>query len=169
MKSDFKKIFFSSLLTVLFVVSNLIGLKYTSFNGMLVSVNFITYPFIMLCILILMDTFGKKETYHSILSAVFIQVFILLSYSLVVKMNNQLIIPDISMSVNEVFTVDEISILTSLIGFMISNYIIVFLFSFFKKNGKKILGVISGTFVALIIWVDIYINLLLWYWKRNTF
>lgn len=157
MKNDFKKMFFSSLLTVLFIISNLIGLKYTTFGNMIVSVNFITYPFITLCILILLDKYEKKDAYYAIISTVFIQIFILLSYSLTVNMNSQVIIPDLSAAVNSVFTVNEVSFMLSLIAFMVSNYITIYLFGFFKKNGRKLFGVILGTLLSLIVYGLLYI------------
>jgi len=149
MKSDFKKIFFSSLMPVLFIISNLFCLKYTTFGEMIVPVSFITYPFIMLCILIILDKYGKKEVYNTIISTVFIQIFILLSYSLAIKMNNQMIIPDLADAINSVFAVDEVMILSSLIAFMFSSYIIIYLFNMFKRHSKKILGVIMGVLSSL--------------------
>lgn len=157
MKNDLKKIFFSSLLTVLFIVSNLICLKYTTFGEIIVSANFITYPFIILCLLILLDTYGKKETYYTIISTVFIQIFILLSYSLVVSLKSQQIIPDLTNSINEVFFVNEVPLIASVIAFMISNYITVYLFVFFDKKGKKSIGVILGTILSLVVYDLIYI------------
>lgn len=157
MKNDLKKIFFCSLLTTLFVISNLVGFKYTYFMDMVVSVNFITYPFITLCILILLHMFGKKDTYYAIISTVFIQVFVLFGYSIIVNMGQQMIIPDLSNSVNDVFRVNEISILASLIGFLGSNYIIIFLYDFFEKHGKRIIGVILGTILSLAIYGLVYI------------
>jgi len=168
MKSDFKKIFFSSLLTVLFIVSNLIGFKYTSFGEMLVSVNFITYPFIMLCLLILMDKYGKKETYYTIISTIFIQIFALLTYSFVVNSNSQQVLPDLSNSINNVFGVNEVSMLVSMIAFIISNYIFIYLFDFFKRNAKRIIGVILGTFFSLIVYGLIY-NVVCYYVINQDF
>ena len=149
MKSDFKKMFFSSLMPVLFVISNLLSLKYTTFGEMIVPVSFVTYPFITLCILIILDKYGKKEVYNTIISTVFIQIFILLSYSIAIKMNNQMIIPDLANAVNSVFVVDEVMVLSSLIAFMFSSYIIIYLFNLFKRHSKKILGVIIGILSAL--------------------
>lgn len=149
MKSDFKKMFFSSLMTVLFIISNLLNLKYTTFGEIIVPVSFVAYPFIMLCILIILDKYGKKEVYNIIISTVFIQIFILLSYSIATKMNNQMIIPDLANAVNNVFAVDEVMVLSSLIAFMFSSYVIVYLFNIFKRYSKKILGVIIGTLSAI--------------------
>lgn len=157
MNNNFKKLFFSSLLTVLLVVSNLIGNKYTNCLGLIISVDFITYPFILLCILLLLDFGSKKETYQSILSTIFIQVFILLSYTLAVNLGSQAVIPDIASSVNSVFQVSEYRIIASLIGFMVSNYILIYIYEYFKMIGYKLLGVSLGTVASLIVYGLIFI------------
>ena len=159
MNRNFKKSFFSSLLVVLFIISNLIGLKYTNFLDMVVSVNFITYPFIMLVIMLLMDMFGKKETYYSITSAVFIQMILLIVYSLTINLSSQMVIPDMGTSINKVFKLEEVPVLASLIGFMVSNYILIYLFDYFKAVGKKILGVLLGTILSLIVYGLIFISI----------
>lgn len=159
MNRNFKKSFFSSLLVVLFIISNLIGLKYTNFLDMVVSVNFLTYPFITLMVMLLMDTFGKKETYYSITSAVFIQIILLIVYSLTVNLSGQLVIPDMGQSVNKVFMLEEVPVLASLIGFMVSNYILIYLFDYFKAIGKRVLGVMLGTILSLIVYGLIYISI----------
>ena len=159
MSRNFKKIFFSSLLAVLFIVSNLIGLKYTNFLNMVVSVNFVTYPFISLCVLLLLDMFSKKDTYCAITSCVFIQIMILLSYVLAINLGNQVVIPDMASSVNEIFMLNEIPLLASLIGFIISNYILIYLYEYFTLLKKKFIGVSIGTLISLIVYGLIYLSI----------
>lgn len=159
MSRNFKKTFFSSLLVVLFIVSNLIGYKYTNFLNMVVSVNFVTYPFISLCVLLLMDMFSKKDTYCTITSTVFIQVMLLLSYVLAINLGNQMVVPDLAISINKVFMLDEIPLLASLIGFMVSNYILIYLYEYFTLLKKKFIGVSIGTLISLIVYGLIYLSI----------
>ena len=159
MSRSFKKTFFSSLLVVLFIVSNLIGLKYTNFLNMVVSVNFVTYPFILLCVLMLMDLFGKKDTYGAITSAVFIQIMLLFSYVLAINLGNQMVIPDMANSVNNLFMLNEVPLLASLIGFMVSNYILIYLYEYFRLLKRKFIGVSLGTLISLIIYGLIYLSI----------
>ena len=76
MDRDFKKTFFTSLLAVLLVVSNLIGLKLTNFLDLTISVDFLTYPFTFLCTLLIYNFAGKKKAYESVLVAALIQIFL---------------------------------------------------------------------------------------------
>jgi len=103
--------------------------------------------------------FGKKEAYNAITSAVFIQIFILLSYILAVNLGSQAIIPDLSTSVNAVFKLEEVSIMASLIGFMVSNYILIYLYDCFRLIGKKLIGLILGVIISLIVYGLIYISI----------
>ena len=43
MQNDFRKILFSSLLTVFIIISNLVGIKYTDYHGLILSVNLIFF------------------------------------------------------------------------------------------------------------------------------
>ena len=53
MNKEFKRTFFTSLLAVLLVISNLIGLKLTNFFDLTISVDFLTFPFTFLCTLLI--------------------------------------------------------------------------------------------------------------------
>ena len=80
MSREFKQTFFTSLLVVLLVVSNLIGLKLTNFMDLTISVNFVTYPFTFLCTLLIMNLGNKRSAYQAVLISALIQIFITISY-----------------------------------------------------------------------------------------
>lgn len=157
MDRDFKKTFFTSLLAVLLVVSNLIGLKLTNFLDITISVDFLTYPFTFLCTLLIYNFAGKKKAYESVLVAALIQIFLVLSYTLAVKLGNQSIIPDSSAYVNELFKVNELNILGSLLAFLVSNYVLIYIYENFKNYGKELIGVVMSLLVALFLKATIYL------------
>lgn len=157
MDRDFKKTFFTSLLAVLLVVSNLIGLKLTNFLDLTISVDFLTYPFTFLCTLLIYNFAGKKKAYESVLVAALIQIFLVLSYTLAVKLGSQSVIPDSSAYVNELFKVNELNILGSLLAFLVSNYVLIYIYENFKNYGKELIGVVMSLLVALFLKATIYL------------
>ena len=134
MNKEFKRTFFTSLLAVLLVISNLIGLKLTNFFDLTISVDFLTFPFTFLCTLLIYNMGGKKKAYESILVASLIQIFIIISYTLAIKLGNQAIMPDLSEYVNTLFKVDEAKILSSLLAFLISHYVLIYIYEILKSN-----------------------------------
>lgn len=157
MSQSFKKTFFASLLAVLLVISNLIGLKLTSFFDLTISVNFLTLPFTFLCTLLIYNIAGKKSAYESILVASLIQIFILITYVLAVSLGSQSVIPDMASAVNELFKVKELNILASLLSFMMSHYLLIYIYENFKKCQKELLGVITSLVAALFLNATIYL------------
>ncbi len=157
MSQSFKKTFFTSLLAVLLVISNLIGLKLTSFFDLTISVNFLTLPFTFLCTLLIYNIAGKKSAYESILVASLIQIFILITYVLAVSLGSQSVIPDMASAVNELFKVKELNILASLLSFMMSHYLLIYIYENFKKCQKELLGVITSLVAALFLNATIYL------------
>lgn len=162
MSRDFKKTFFSSLLAVLLVVSNLIGLKLTNFLDLIISVDFLTYPFTFLCTLLIFNLAGKKSAYQSVLVSAFIQIFITISYTLAVNLGNQALIPDLASSVNEVFQVKELNLLASLFSFLVSHYILIYIYDNLKKFGKELYGVVIGLLGSLFSYAAIYLIITLY-------
>lgn len=160
MSKSFKKILFSSLVVTLFIVANLIGLKYTTIFGYVVSMGFMLYPFIALSILLLFDTFSKKDAYYAITSTIFIQMFLLIFYSLTSSLNGQLIVPDIGSAVSQVFHVDEVRIMGSLIAFMIANYFLIYTFDFFRRIKQRMIGFFLGSVISLTVYsiINIFIS-----------
>ena len=157
MNKEFKRTFFTSLLAVLLVISNLIGLKLTNFFDLTISVDFLTFPFTFLCTLLIYNMGGKKKAYESILVASLIQIFIIISYTLAIKLGNQAIMPDLSEYVNTLFKVDEAKILSSLLAFLISHYVLIYIYENFKNYGKELFGVVISLLVALFLKATIYL------------
>lgn len=157
MRQSFKKTFFTSLLAVLLVISNLIGLKLTSFFDLTISVDFLTLPFTFLCTLLIYNIAGKKSAYESILTAALIQIFILITYTITISLGSQSVIPDMASAVNELFKVKELNILASLLSFMMSHYLLIYIYENFKKCQKELLGVIIGLVAALFLNSTIYL------------
>lgn len=157
MNKEFKRTFFTSLLAVLLVISNLIGLKLTNFFDLTISVDFLTFPFTFLCTLLIYNMGGKKKAYESILVASLIQIFIIISYTLAIKLGNQAIMPDLSEYVNTLFKVDEAKILSSLLAFLISHHVLIYIYENFKNYGKELFGVVISLLVALFLKATIYL------------
>ena len=157
MNKEFKRTFFTSLLAVLLVISNLIGLKLTNFFDLTISVDFLTFPFTFLCTLLIYNMGGKKKAYESILVASLIQIFIIISYTLAIKLGNQAIMPDLSEYVNTLFKVDEAKILSSLLAFLISHYVLIYIYENFNNYGKELFGVVISLLVALFLKATIYL------------
>lgn len=157
MNKEFKRTFFTSLLAVLLVISNLIGLKLTNFFDLTISVDFLTFPFTFLCTLLIYNMGGKKKAYESILVASLIQIFIIISYTLAIKLGNQAIMPDLSEYVNTLFKVDEVKMLSSLLSFLVSHYVLIYIYENFKNYGKELFGVVISLLVALFLKATIYL------------
>ena len=156
MNKDFKRTFFTCLLAVLLVISNLIGLKLTNFFDLTISVDFLTFPFTFLCTLLIYNMGGKKKAYESILIAALIQIFIIISYTLAIKLGSQSVIPDLSEYVNVLFKVDEVKMLSSLLSFLVSHYVLIYIYENFKNYGKELFGVVISLLVALFLKATIY-------------
>ena len=157
MSKEFKLSFFTSLLVVLLVISNLIGLKLTNFLDLTISVDFLTYPFTFLCPLSIPHTGSTTAAYRGILIAAIIQIFITISYTLAVKLGTQTVIPDSAMYVNELFKVNELNILASLLAFLVSHYVLIYIYDNFKKYGRELYGVVIGLLGALFLNATIYL------------
>lgn len=149
MSRDFKKTFFTSLIAVLLIISNLIGAKLTNFLDLTISVDFLTYPFTFLCTLLLLNYGGKKTAYQGVLVAALIQIFITITYTLTVKLGAQTVMPDLSLYVNEVFKVNELKLLTSLLAFLASHYVLIYIYENFKIVKKELYGIVIGLLGAM--------------------
>lgn len=152
MSNSFKRVFFSNLLVVLVIISNLIGIKFTNFSELIISSNFITFPFIYLCFLLLCNIANRKEAISSVLSAVFIQIFILLSYVLVTNLGSQNLIPDFANYVNVLFKVDTMYIITNLIALMLSCFVLQYIYEYFRIIGFKLFGTSISVLSAIIVY-----------------
>ncbi len=149
MSREFKKTFFSSLLVVLLVISNLLSVKYTSFLDLTVPVSVFVFPFTFLCTLMLVNLGGKKVAYRGVLVASLIQIFITISYAIAVRLGIQTEIPDLAVHVNKVFDVNEMNLLASIVAFITSNCLLIYIYDIFKKYKKEFLGIALGLLAAL--------------------
>lgn len=104
-----------------------------------------------------MNMGGKKAAYRGILIAAIIQIFITISYTLAVKLGTQTVIPDSAMYVNELFKVNELNILASLLAFLVSHYVLIYIYDNFKKYGRELYGVVIGLLGALFLNATIYL------------
>lgn len=152
MNINFKRTFFSNLMVVLIVVSNLVGVKFTNFNGLILSVNFLLFPFIYLCFLLINNYCNKKEAFASLLSGVLIQVFILLVYVLIAKLGSQNLIPDLANYVNVVFKPSLVYIIANLISLLASCYVLHYVYEYFRIIGYKLLGTVISILIAIILY-----------------
>lgn len=149
MSREFKKTFFTSLMAVLLVISNLICYKLTNFFDLTISMSFITYPFTFLCTLLIYNMGGKKSAYGAVIVAVLIQAFIIVSYSLTVNIGTQAAIPDMASHINEVFKINETDLLASIVSFLASQYLLIYVYDNFKTYKKEFSGVVLGLLGAL--------------------
>ena len=161
MNKDFEKNFFTCLLAVLLVISNLLCKKLTNVMGVSIGIEFITFPFTFLCTLLILNLGDKKEAYRSILSASIIQLLITISYTIAINLNGQEIIPDQAVYLNELFVVEEYNILTSVLAFILSHCLLIYIYDSFRQFKKESIGVIIGLLGALILNSVIYLGLTL--------
>ena len=161
MNKEFKKNFFTCLLAVLLVVSNLIGKKYTIFMDMAIGVDFVTFPFTFLCTLLILNLGDKKDAYRSILSASVIQLLITISYTIAINLGSQSIIADQGPFVNEIFKVNQFNILSSVLTFMLSHCLLIYIYENFKHFNKELYGIIIGLLGALFLNSVMFVSLTL--------
>ena len=149
MNREFKKNFFTCLMAVLLVVSNLIGMKFTNFLDITIGVDFITYPFTFLCTLMLINLGSKKDAYRSILVASIIQLLITISYTIAVSLGSQSLMPDASTYVNSLFKVNQLNILGSVLAFIVSHCLLIYIYENFTHFKKELYGLVIGLLGAL--------------------
>ncbi len=157
MTKDFKRTFFSSLIAVLLILSNLLGLKYTNFASYVLPVSFISYPLISLCVVMLVDLYGRRTARQAVYTAFFLQVFALLLYLLATNLSNQTTISDMAFEVNRVFNIDIISIVTSLIAYLALCYVTINLFENFKNHNQRSIGSLVCIFSFTVLYGAVYI------------
>ena len=162
MNKEFKKTFFTCLMVVLLVISNLIGMKLTNFMDVTIGVDFVTYPFTFLCTLLIMNLGSKKDAYRSILVASIIQLLITISYTIAVSLGTQSLMPDSAMYVNHLFKVNQLNILASILAFVTSHCLLIYIYENFKHFNKELYGLVIGLlgsmFLNSIIFLVITLN-----------
>ncbi len=157
MSREFKKSFFMSLIAVLLVVSNLLGMKLTNFFDITIGVDFVTYPFTFLCTLLIINFGNKKEAYKSILIAGVIQLLITISYAFATSFGTQIVMPDASVHVNEVFKVSQINILSNVLAFLASHCLLIYIYDNFKHYGKELYGIVIGLLGSMFLYSVMYL------------
>ncbi len=157
MTREFKRTFFSSSVSVLLIITNLLCLKYTNFASFVLPVSFITYPLISLCVIMLVDLYGRKTAKHAIISAFILQLFILIPYLLATSLSNQSIVADLSIEVSRIFEINVVNIITSLVSFSILSYITINLFENFKEKEQRSIGSILCIFIFTLLYGAIYL------------
>lgn len=160
MNNNFKKYFFSSLLTALVIVGNLVGLKYTSFGDIIVSASFVVMPITYLCVLLIDNYTDRSETYNACASAFLSQLFVLFCYVLVVSFSTQSYFGDLHVAINKVFSINETFIITSLIAFLVSVCALRYIYEYFRIIGLDLLGLALSLLCANLIYGVITIPVL---------
>lgn len=160
MTKEFKRTFFSSSIAVLLIISNIIGLKYTTFASFVLPLNFITYPLISLCVVMLVDLYGRKTAKQAVYTAFILQLFMLLVYLLTTSLANQTIVSDMAYEINRIFRIDIVSIITSLIVYLALCFVITNLFDYFKLRNQKSIGSLVCIFLFTLLFgaISILVN-----------
>ena len=157
MTKEFKRTFFSSLIAVLLIISNLIGLKYTNFANYVLPVNFITYPLISLCIVMLVDLYGRRTAKQSVYVGFYLQLFMLIIYLLTTNLSSQTMISDMAFEVNRVFDINIITIVTSLVAYLALSYVTINLFENFKNRNQRSVGSLVCIFSFTVLYGAVYL------------
>ena len=159
MNKEFKRTFFVCLLAVLLVISNLIGLKYTNFLDITIGVDFITFPFTFLCTLLIINMGGKRSAYRSVLAVCIIQLLITISYVIATSLGSQSLMPDGATYVNQVFKVNELKIIASVLAFSASHCLLIYVYDNFTRYNKELYGLLIGLLGALVLNSIIYLGI----------
>ena len=146
-------------LAVLLVISNLIGLKYTNFLDITIGVDFITFPFTFLCTLLIINMGGKKSAYRSVLAVCIIQLLITISYVIATSLGSQSLMPDGAAYVNQVFKVNELNIIASVLAFSASHCLLIYVYDNFTRYNKELYGLFIGLLGALVLNSIIYLGI----------
>ena len=159
MSKEFKKMFFMCLLSVLLIVSNLIGIKYTNFLDITIGVDFVTFPFTYLCTLLILNYGNKRDAYRGIVIACVIQSLITISYTIAITLSSQTLMPDSALYVNQVFKVNEINILASLLAFGLSHCLLIYIYDAFTRCNRELYGIVLGLLGSFFLNIIIYIGI----------
>ena len=160
MTKEFKRTFFSSSIAVLLIISNIIGLKYTTFASFVLPLSFITYPLISLCVIMLVDLYGRKTAMQAVYTALVLQLFMLLVYLLTTSLANQTVVSDMAYEINRILRIDIVSTITSLIVYLALCFVITNLFDRFKLRNQKSIGSLACIFLFTLLFgtINILVN-----------
>lgn len=160
MRDDFRRIFYSNLLTVLLIIANLVGIKFTNYYGLTLSVNFIIIPFIFMCFLLIRTMYSKRDSINAVISGVLVQLVITFMYIIITNLDSQKIIPDLANSINLIFRVDVVYIITNVVALIIGFFVLGYIYEYFKLIGYRFLGTVLSFLAAIILYgvISIPIN-----------
>jgi len=163
---DGRKVFFSTLLSVLLIISNIVAIKVTVVAKLPLSCSVFIYPFTYLCTALISELYGNKDARKSILYAIIIQIIVLLAYILVTNVPNQINSIDKANALQKVLTPYGINgnyypelrpIIATLVAFTIGHIVNVGLYSFAKKNTFKLIAVALSVIIGMIVDTCIYV------------
>lgn len=163
---DGRKLFFTTLLTVLLIVSNIVAIKMTVVAKLPISCSAFMYPFTFLCTSIIAELHGNNEARKSVLFALIIQIIVLLIYVFIANLPNQIDTIDKANALQKVLTpfgsngkyYPELrTIISSLLAFTLGQLVNIGLYSFARKNTFKIIAVALSVVIAMIVDTCIYV------------
>lgn len=163
---DGRKIFFSTLLGVLLVISNIVAIKMTVIAKLPLSCSIFVYPFTFLCTSVIAELYGSKDARKSVLFAVIIQVVVLIAYIAVANVPNQIDTIDQANALQKVLTpfgsngnyYPELRpIIASLIAFIIGQLVNIVVYSFSKKYTFKLIAIALSVIIAMIVDTSLYV------------
>ena len=157
---DNRKMLFTALLSMLFVLSNIVAFKVTVIAKLPIPCNVFVYPFMFLCVAIITYLYGAKDGRKSIYFALIAQVIFYVMSIIIVNLPNQVdtivnanyiqatLASDIS---NGIYYPSIKLMLGSLIAFVISQMINVGLMAFSKKyTFKGVAAALSMLFSTIV-------------------
>lgn len=163
---DGRKLFFTTLLTVLLIVSNIIAIKMTVVAKLPLSCSVFVYPFTFLCTSIIAELHGNHEARKSVLFALIIQIIVLLIYIFIANLPNQIDTIDKANALQKVLTPFSSNgkyypelrqVISSLLAFTLGQLVNISLYSFAKKNTFKIIAVALAVVIAMIVDTSAYV------------
>ena len=94
-------------------------------------------------------------------SLTIIQLLITISYTIAVNLGTPDLASDQAFYINQVFRVEEFNILTSVLAFILSHCLLIYIYNTFKRFGKILSGTVIGLLGALFLNSVIFITLTL--------
>ena len=150
MNSGLKEKILGSLITGLFIISTIIGFKYTIFLDMTVSLRFIVYPIVALCLLLLWDMYDSTSAYSYVISASLTAFISTVIAKIAIKFTSQNMFFDLSGAVNAICNINIWKYLLIIISFIIVNFIMITISDYFKKIGHRFVGVLLGIITSIL-------------------
>lgn len=163
---DGRKMFFSALLGVLLVISNIVAIKMTVVAKLPLSCSIFVYPFTFLCTSVITELYGSKDARKSVFFALLIQVIVLIAYIAVINVPNQIDTIEQANSLQRILTpfgangnyYPELRpIIASLVAFVISQLINIVVYTFSKKYTFKLIAVALSVIIAMIVDTSLYV------------